>query len=79
MENVDKKNKEADSKRFSINIETLIGESKETFSFSGPEKASLGLIFDSAHRVLVEISKIIKNKTDSFVKEHKEQADKPVK
>lgn len=71
----DKKTKIENVKRFSINIETLIGDKKEIFTFSGPEKASLGLIYDAAYRVLDEVSKIIKNKTDAFVKQQKKSKD----
>lgn len=62
----------SDKKRFSINVESMIEDKKEVFTFSGPGKAPLGLIYDASHRVLVEVAAIIKKHADETLKKNKD-------
>jgi len=61
------------NKRFEIKIDVVVNNKKEVFSFTGPESASLGLVYDASHKVLTEIARVITKKTDEmFKKENKE-------
>ena len=57
---------EVEEKRFAINVDSGVdGEGKKVlFSFSGPEKAPIGLIYDAVHRILMEVSVIIQKRSE---------------
>ena len=59
---------EKEAKRFNINVDS--GKDPEgnpmLFSFSGPESASLGLIYDASHRVLMEIISFLQKRAEDL-------------
>ena len=69
-----------ETKRFTINVDSGMGEAddKQLFSFSGPEKASLGLIYDAIHRIMMEVISIIQKRGEDL-KPKKESIPEDVK
>lgn len=73
--------KHASVKRFNINVES--GKDAEgnsqLFTFSGPEKASLGLIYDAIHRVMMEVVAILQKRAEELKPKTVEEKDTSVK
>lgn len=59
----DSRVKETEKKRFTINIDSGNGN---IFTFSGPEKSSLGLIYDASHRIMMEVISILHKRADDL-------------
>ena len=57
-----------EEKRFTINVDSGTDEegNKKLFSFSGPEKASLGLIYDAVHRIMMEVISILQKRAEEL-------------
>lgn len=55
-------------KRFNINVNSgKDADGNETlFTFSGPEKASLGLIYDAIHRIMMEVISILQRRAEEL-------------
>ena len=55
-------------KRFTINVDSGKDEAgnKQSFIFTGPEKASLGLIYDAAHRIMMEVISILQKRAEEL-------------
>jgi len=77
----DVKVEEVEDKRFNFNVESGLDKNgnKILFTFSGPEKSSLGLIYDAAHRVLMEVSAIIQKRAEDLKPKSPEEAKEEIK
>ena len=60
--------KDTSVKRFTINVDSGSDEegNKKLFSFSGPENASLGLIYDAVHRIMLEVISILQRRAEEL-------------
>lgn len=74
MENKDKSVKESDNFSFTVKA----GE--RDFIFSGPKSASIGMIYDVVHRLLLEVTNIAQKKAnDLAIKEPEKETKEVVK
>ena len=73
--------KEESPKRFTFNVDS--GKDKDgnpvLFTFSGPEKAPLGLIYDASHRIMMEIISFIQKRAEDLKPKTPADAKKDVK
>jgi len=76
-ENTSVEEKDTSIKRFTINVDSGTDESgnKKVFSFSGPENASLGLIYDAVHRIMLEVISILQKRAEDLKPKKPEDLD----